>query len=186
MLMQIPFAIYDYCFKKKIETPGQLTSSLTQYQIFAFQTDSGLPIEYLYNIYAFNQDLMITDIFPAQWEGEQDCFQKLTSLQGMPVNMKKISLTCLGIFYKDFLSVSPNAGMVVSGSYLPGEDTGQVSRKLRLYKSIFYPWLNNLGLIPIEIFNLNAFIMVGKDTKLSQEDYLNNYITFKKKGHGNA
>ncbi|NLF44420.1 MAG: hypothetical protein GX587_17150 [Bacteroidales bacterium] len=184
--MELPFAIYDYCFNKNIETPAQLTSSLTQYRIFAFQTNSGLPIEYLYNLYSFKQDLLITDIFPAQWEGEQDCFQKLTSLRGMPVNMKKISLTCLGIFYKDFLTINPNAGMVVSGSYLPAEDTGQVSRKLRLYKSIFYPYLNNLGLIPIEIFNLNAFIIVGKETMKNMDDYLNDYKSFKQKSHGNA
>lgn len=180
-LMERDPGIYGYSMFYRKETPAEKTDRLDQYRINARRSDNGEEIDYRVNFYTYRGYMLITDIFPASWEQEEDCFSRLTSHEGVFVNMRKLAVTSLYIFCREFLPVNGYAAMVVSGSYAPGEEQSGISRKLRIYKNIFDPLLEDLGLVGIDIPELNALIIRSTGSGIDEDRIREDYYAFKDK-----
>ena len=171
--------LYPYSFLEKKTTAGSKTNEFEQYVIDAWCTNRNEKIEYLLNLYRYGTYLYISDILPRLWENEPDCFTRFTSHEGYAVNMKKISITCLYIFFENVANRNNDAALVISGSYQAGEDKLKDSRKLKLYKYFFLPYLFELHLRLIGIEGMNAFVLIKKESALQNETIINDYKKFK-------
>lgn len=156
-------------------------SKIENYEIDVPCLNKNEQIKYLFRSYCFRDYLYVTDIFPAMWDGQHDCFKRITSRQGYSVNMRKLSVTCLVIFVMHYIKNHVNNAMVISGSYEYGEDDSNVSRKLRLYWAFFSPLLEKLSLRAIQIQNLNAFVLISKDCSMEDDKIIKDYSDFKNK-----
>lgn len=165
------------------EMPGSVKSSLLFSEIKDYELTvpclNQEVITYIYRSYCYNDYLYITDIFPAMWDGLDDCFKRITSREGYTVNMRKLSVTCLYIFVKHYISAHKDNAMVISGSYEYGEDESHISRKLRLYRAFFFPLLDQLSLRVVPIWELNAFVLTDRKSKIEDEIIVNDYRNFK-------
>ncbi|MDD3875719.1 MAG: 4Fe-4S cluster-binding domain-containing protein [Bacteroidales bacterium] len=173
------YSFYEYCFHKEENFSEGIFKKKIQFEIKARSLNTMEPINYLLNFYEFGVYMQITDIFPAAWENERNCFERLTSKEGVFVNMKKLSVTSLIIFIREFLPLNQNAAMVISGSYEPLEDKKDISRKLKLYKKIFNSMLKNCKLKIIDVLELNAFIILSNESSTNEEKLIKDYYCFK-------
>ena len=123
--------------------------------------------------------MYITDVFPKKYENDECCFKRFVSREGFSINMKKLSVTCLVIFVEHFIMNDERRSLVISGSYEDNEIPEGASRKLRLYNYFFKPLLEQLNLRSVDMFEENAFILVNKNSTLSNEDIRQEYLTFK-------
>lgn len=139
-------------------------------------------LEYIFRSYRFRNFIYVTDIFPKLFENDGRCFRRFTSREGFSVNMRRLSVTCLVIFVRHFMSDSPRSAMVVSGSYEDDEPETGPSRKLKLYRYFFSPLLEQLGLRSAEMPEENAFILIRKDNPLSDAEIKQEYLDFKSIG----
>jgi hypothetical protein len=154
-------------------------SKIEDYEIDVPCLNKNEKIKYLFRSYCFRDYLYITDIFPSMWEGQDDCFKRIISREGYSVNMRKLSVTCLAIFAKHYMAGHINNAMVISGSYEYGEDDSNVSRKLRLYWAFFSPLLEKLFLRAIQIRELNAFVLINKNSCMEDCKIIKDYSDFK-------
>ena len=169
----------------KQKDANSLFSEVIDYEIDAQCVQSSAIIPYLFRSYLFGKSLYITDIFPKMWENENDCFKRIISREGYAVNMRRLSVTCLYIFFHHHAERDATAIMVVSGSYEPQEDEAQVSRKLRLYWAFFQPLFETLSIKAVKMFDLNAFALLRKDNPISEEQIINHYKLFKSQQKNN-
>jgi len=180
-MTEISIFPYGYLDTKLYPDPEALFSEIRDYGLGVPCMDTGSELKYLFRTYRFNSYLYITDIFPAMWENEKDCFKRILSHEGHRVNMRRLSVTCLIAFKKHYISLDINSAMVISGSYEYGEDESQVSRKLRLYWAFFAPLLDSLSLRAVQIQDFNAFILIDKDSSIEDKRIIEDYRTFKKR-----
>jgi hypothetical protein len=155
-------------------------SKIEDYEIDVPCINKNESIKYLFRSYCFRDYLYLTDIFPAMWNGQDDCFKRIISREGYSVNMRKLSVTCLAIFVKHYIKSYMDNAMVVSGSYEYGENETNVSRKLRLYWAFFSPILERLSLRAVPIWELNALVLINKDSNLEDHKIIKDYSDFKK------
>lgn len=166
---------------KLFSEPETLFGEIKDYELDVPCIDTGAKLKYIFRTYRFNSYLYITDIFPAMWENEKDCFKRILSHEGNRVNMRRLSVTCLVAFKEQYIRHHKDSAMVISGSYEYGEDETAVSRKLRLYWAFFTPLLDNLSLRAVQISSLNAFVLIDKNSMKRDRDIIEEYITFKKR-----
>jgi len=171
---------YVYSGTRKNVINGALFREITDFNLEAPCLDTGVMLKYIFRVYRFNDYLYITDVFPAKWENEKDCFKRILSHEGNRINMKQLSITCLTAFREYYIKRDKTAAMVISGSYQYGEDDGNVSRKLRLYWAFFEPLLETLSLRAVQIRELNAFILTDKDNSMENLRIIEDYRTFRK------
>jgi len=171
---------YVYSGTKKNEMNGAIFSEITDFNLQVPCLDTGVTLKYIFRVYKFNDYLYITDMFPAHWENEKDCFKRILSHEGNRVNMRQLSITCLVAFREYYIKSDNTAAMVVSGSYQYGEDDSGVSRKLRLYWMFYKPLLETLSLRAIQITELNAFVLTDKDNSMENLRIIEDYRRFKK------
>lgn len=160
---------------------NSIINEIIQYIIKAECINTNKEIDYLFNLYKYNTNLYISDIFPRIWENDKNCFKRFTSHEGIVVNMRKISITSLYIFFHNIGKYNKNACIVISGSYQVEEDKSQDSRKLKLYRYFFRPHLSALKLKLIEINNMNAFVLTNERCSISENTIINDYKAFKAK-----
>lgn len=174
--------IFPYRYLRTKQFPGSeaLFREIKDYELDVPCIDTGVELKYIFRTYQFNSFLYITDIFPAIWENEKDCFKRILSHEGNRVNMRRLSITCLLAFKEHFIRQDIDSAMVISGSYGYGEDETAVSRKLRLYWAFFAPLLDDLSLRAVQISSLNAFVLIDKNNAKKDRDIIEEYITFKK------
>lgn len=172
---------YRYLKTQLYTEQDSLFREIKDYELDVPCLDTGQELKYLFRTYRFNSYLYITDIFPAMWENEKDCFKRILSHEGHRVNMRRLSVTCLVAFKEYYIKYDINSAMVISGSYEYGEDEKQVSRKLRLYWSFFEPLLDILSLRVIQIEELNAFVLTDKKSDIEPYRIKEDYQTFKKR-----
>jgi len=180
--MMNDISIFPYVYsgtKKNIEN-GALFSEITDFNLQAPCLDTGITINYIFRVYRFNDYLYITDVFPARWENEKDCFKRILSHEGNRINMRQLSVTCLAAFHEYYIKSEKTAAMVISGSYQYGEDENSVSRKLRLYWAFFEPLLETLSLRAVQIRELNAFVLTDKDNSMENLRIIEDYRRFRK------
>ena len=142
-------------------------------------TNCDTVLNYIYRLYRFGSFLYITDIFPAMYENENDCFKRFTSHEGYTVDFRGLATKCQQIFVDEIIKRDKDSVMVVSGSYAPGERAEGESRKLKLYKYIFTPTLQGLNLKSIDLSQMNAFLMYSCQSSLEEKHIIESYITFK-------
>jgi hypothetical protein len=179
--MMIP-EIDIYPYRRAVNDPSSANtpfSKIEDYEIVVPCLNKDENIDYLFRSYCFRSYLYVTDIFPAMWDGSNDCFKRIISREGYTVNMRKLSVTCLAIFIKHYIGNHVDSAMVVSGSYEYGEDNSNVSRKLRLYWAFFAPLLEKLSLRAVCIPELNAFVLVDKNSSVSDQKVVRDYGDFK-------
>lgn len=172
---------YKYLRVKHYDEPNALFNEIKDYELDVPCVDTGYELKYLFRTYRFNSYLYITDIFPAMWENEKDCFKRILSHEGHRVNMRKLSVTCLVAFKEHYIKYDTNAAMVISGSYEYGENENQISRKLRLYWAFFQPLLDELSLRVVQIPELNAFVLIDEGSGIEAYRIKEDYQTFKKR-----
>lgn len=172
---------YRYLRTKLFSEPEALFKEIKDYELDVPCIDTGVELKYIFRSYRFNTYLYITDIFPAMWENDNDCFKRILSHEGNRVNMRRLSVTCLVAFKEQYISQHTDSAMVISGSYEYGEDETAVSRKLRLYWAFFAPLLDDLSLKAVQISRLNAFVLIDKNNAKKDRDIVEEYITFKKR-----
>lgn len=170
--------IYPYKELQDSSKKSSLFSEIKDYELTVPCLNKD-EIKYIFRSYCYNSYLYITDIFPAMWDGLDDCFKRIISREGYAVNMRKLSVTCVYIFVKHYISASEDNAMVISGSYEYGEDESNISRKLRLYWAFFSPLLDLLSLRAVPIWELNAFVLVDKNCSLKDEVIVSDYRNFK-------
>ena len=139
-------------------------------------------LTYLYNLGRFGDFLYITDFFPAMWRDEADCFKRLTSLEGYQINIRKTVKTCFVIFRMEIFAKEPQACMVLSGSYAYNETIpakGGMSRKLLIYRSLLSGVAREHGFRYVEIPELNAVIIVHRQSGPADQAVISAYRSFK-------
>lgn len=136
-------------------------------------------LTYIFRSYRYREYLYITDIFPKMYEHDNRCFRRFTSREGFAVNMRRLSVTCVAIFFKHIINDNPKKAMVISGSYEDNEPTQGASRKLKLYQYFFTPLLEPLNLYSVNMFEENALILIRKDNPLSEMEIRQEYLNFK-------
>ena len=172
---------YRYLKVKHYDDPNALFNEIKDYELDVDCIETGTELKYLFRTYKFSSYLYITDIFPAMWENEKDCFKRLLSHEGHRVNMRKLSVTCLIAFKEHYIKHAIDSAMVISGSYEYGEDVNQISRKLRLYWAFFQPLLEKLSLKVVQIPELNAFVLIDRNSGIESNHIKEDYQTFKKR-----
>jgi hypothetical protein len=178
------YDIYDYRFSKKEVRENAAAKHLIQYVFQVNCLNKKCDLNYLLNLYEYKSYLYITDIFPAVWENDDECFHKLISMEGYTVNFRKIAITCLMIFHEKISPHNINAAMVISGSYVKGEKPDPVlniSRKLKLYWNLFKPIAAELNYKFVEVLNYNAVILINRNCNITEEKIIADYIEFKNK-----
>ncbi|MFV0419375.1 MAG: hypothetical protein ACK5KT_11675 [Dysgonomonas sp.] len=172
---------YRYLRTKQFPESEALFGEIKDYELDVPCIDTGVELKYIFRSYRFNTYLYITDIFPAMWENDNDCFKRILSHEGNRVNMRRLSVTCLLAFKEHYIRQDIDSAMVISGSYEYGENETAVSRKLRLYWAFFAPLLDLLSLRVVQISSLNAFVLIDKNSAKKDRDIVEEYITFKKR-----
>lgn len=152
---------------------------VTDYLMEVPCTNRDESLDYIYRLYRYGEWLYVTDIFPRMFEDDNRCFKRFTSREGYSVDMRKLSVKCLRIFVKEFISSDILNVMVVSGSYADGEKESGESRKLRLYRYFFTPLLEELNLRLIDLSERNAFFLASKQSPLTDDEIINCYANFK-------
>ena len=168
---------YKYKFLK-IEYEQPPFEDVTDYLLETPCQGQAAMIEYIFRLYRF-RNLYISDIFPAMYEGQSNCFKRFTSHEGYQINYQQLSVNCLNIFVSHYISQNPDNVLVVSGSYQEGEDTGAASRKLRLYWYMFRDAVAAHKLRTVKLFEQNAFFVLGGGSTLSDEQICGQYADFK-------
>lgn len=172
--------MYSYKYMNSFSTGNESPfSKIEDYEIDVPCLNKNENIKYLFRSYCFRDYLYITDIFPAMWNGQDDCFKRIISREGYSVNMRKLSITCLAIFVKHYIESHIDNAMLVSGSYEYGEDDSNISRKLRLYWDFFSPILKSLSLRAVQIWELNAFVLINKNSNIEDHKIIKDYSDFK-------
>lgn len=169
--------IYDYRYDRKYNQ--EPFDEIVEYILKVPCTNCNGTIEYVFRSYRYSENIFITDMFPKIYENNPDCFKTLTSHEGYSVNMRRIAITCLVIFIRNFISANNKNAMVISGSYGKGEKQVGMSRKLRLYWYFFSSLLNDLNLRAINLFQHNAFILVSRECTVDDSVFAGKYLRFK-------
>ncbi len=178
-------SVYNYQLVKQ-ESRNDIFDCLIQYAFQVTGNSDAPPIDYTFNFSRYKSYLYITDYFPTLWVHHVDRANKLLSVEeNQAVNFRKITLTCFYIFHQEISTLDENAAFVACGSYLHGEKSLpeiKISRKLKLYLAILKPIAENLGYRIVEIFNLNAFVMIKDSSGIPDEQIRNDYQEFKERG----
>lgn len=177
-------AFYPYQLVKKQALTDNLFKSIEQYKFRVSCLNRTEKLDYLLNFYLFNSYMYITDFFPAVWEKDPDCFKKLTSSEGFLINIRKTILSCFYIYHREINPSPSNKAMVLSGSYLTGEEPLPeigISRKLKIYREIFKPLVNQYNYRFVDIFEKNAVIVVKQNSKPDDIEIISDYLSFKEK-----
>lgn len=169
--------IYPYLLFRS-ETIGDRFEKLIQYTFAAPCINKEDEIQYLLNFYTVGR-LLITDVFPAEWEEKRDRCKRFTSHEGNSVDFRKISLTSVWIFMQDFVPQNSDFIMVISGSYAPNEKPEGISRKLRLYHYFFERCATEMEYRIVGAGNFNAFFLVSLKCTVSDEEIVKEYINFR-------
>ncbi len=174
--------MYPYRFIGSRDSGEQgLFSEIADYAVDAVDLGCGNTVPYTCRSYRYDGFLYITDIFPSAWDNDPLCFKRIISREGTPVNMRRVSVTCLVLFTEQYTSRDKNAVMVVSGSYAPGEKEEGPSRKLKLYRAFFEPLIERLGLRILHSSTMNAFMLMDRRACVTDEQVENSYAEFKKR-----
>jgi len=180
MMNDISIFPYVYLGTKKNAECNALFSEITDFNIQLPCLDTGVMLEYIFRAFRFNDYLYITDMFPVKWENEKDRSKRILSREGNRINMRKLSATCLVAFYEHYMKHDNDATMVIRGSYQHGEKEEGVSRKLPIYWAIYEPLFETLSLKAVKIFELNAFVMTPKNSRIEDQRIIEDYRTFRK------
>lgn len=170
--------IYDYKYIKTA-TDRAPFDAVIDYGLKVPCTGRDVMLDYIFRSYRYGSWLYVTDIFPQMYENDNNCFKRFTSHEGLAVNMRRLSVTCVVIFVNHFIAQDPDSAMVISGSYAPGEPAEGMSRKLKLYRYFFMPLLDELDLRSVDMLDANAFILVSKGNCLSDDEIRQKYMEFK-------
>lgn len=176
------YDIYKYNLSKFIIRNDHPAKYLIQYGFKVNCLNKNCSLNYLLNFYKYKSYLYITDFFPAVWENDENCFRRLTSTEGLTINIRKTVITCLLIFHERIRPMNHDSAMVISGSYLDGEKPDpefKISRKLKLYWNIFKPLALDLNLKIVELLDLNAVILIDRNTKYTDAEIRADYLEFK-------
>lgn len=136
-------------------------------------------LDYVFRSYQYGEWLYITDIFPKMYADDPKCFKRFTSHEKYFVNMRRLAVTCVYIFVKEFMTRQPLSVMVISGSYEVGEKEEGPSRKLKLYQYFFRSILRELNLRAVDMLDKNAFMLVRDDSPLADSEIFSKYLEFK-------
>ena len=174
--------IYEYHLLKTEDRKKRLNRIL-QYRFSVNDLISSDQINYKLYFYRFKSYLFITDYFPETWENNSNRVNKLLCKEeNKRVNIRKITLTCIGIFHNEISAKNMDAAFVANGSLVVDEKKLpelNISRKLNIYWTILKPWAKQFNYRIIEVLEYNAIILIKNESKLSDQQIRDDYIEFK-------
>lgn len=118
--------------------PQKLTDMLDSY-LFLLEVETlstHLPIEYCVEFHCVKNHLFVPRMSPMAWRNKEHCFKKLSSSQGIFLNVKKILYTLLTIYDQKWGSDESNY-LIASGNYTFAEKGEGPSKKALVYKRYF-------------------------------------------------
>lgn len=124
-------------------------------------------IDFFIDFTIFKNYIYVCDLYPASWVERSDCFKRLTSNEGLFFNYRKLSVTGLTIYNNSFFKENTNTVFAVIGSYIVDEPKTGPSQKTKILWKMMKPLLGQFKMRAILIWELNVFILVHKNSKIS-------------------